>query len=310
VQAKTPIALFVYNRPQHTARMLSSLEACSRLSECQIVMFSDAPRVMEHASAVQEVRNIIREWAKKNGAERVEQTENLGLAHSIVDGVTRLCSEYGRVIVVEDDLILHPAFLDFMLQSLNRYSEEERVAQIAGFTFPVETPDTPDAFFLPLTTSWGWATWKRAWDLFSWDIGPALAALSADSRLRARFDLDGSYPYYEMLRNVEKGQVDSWAIRWHWITLQNKKLTLYPRRSLVWQNGFDDSATHTGSDLPGFQQSLDLFFQSYWSVNFEFPEKVSVSPLALNALKKYLSGAIGRPRTPSWLRRIYDKLRH
>ncbi len=157
------------------------------------------------------------------------------------------------MIVLEDDLILHPFFLDFMLQSLDRYANDECVAQVAGFTFPIKMPAKPDAFFLPLTTSWGWATWQRAWKLFSWETESALQMLEADPHMRTRFDLDGAYRYSNMLHLAAEGKVDSWAIRWYWQTFSANKLTLYPRRSLVWQNGFDEFATHTTAARPGIQ---------------------------------------------------------
>jgi len=180
---KTPVPIFTYNRPLHAQQMLDSLAACQRLEECQPIIFSDGPRIPEHEVVVRDVRQITRNWAKKYNAKLIERAKNLGLAHSIVDGVIKLCNEYGRVIVLEDDLVLHPAFVDFMLQSLDRYSDDDRIAQMAGFTFPIETSETPNTFLLPLTTSWGWATWKRAWDSFSCDIR------TRAGRIRRRFPL-------------------------------------------------------------------------------------------------------------------------
>jgi hypothetical protein len=205
-----------------------------------------------------------------------------------VSGVTELCEKYGRVIVLEDDFILHPFFLDFMLQSLDCFADEEQVAQIAGFTFPIQTSPKPDSFFLPLTTSWGWTTWQRAWKLFSWETESALQILDADLQMRSRFDLDGSYPYSGMLRLAAEDKVDSWAIRWYWHTFMANKLILYPRRSLVWQNGFDEAATNTSTAQSGQQASLDTFFQEEWRTPLSFPDTVQVDENAFDKLKKHL----------------------
>jgi hypothetical protein len=286
--SQTPIVIFAYNRPRHLRQLFDSLLQCARLDECQVYIFCDGAKRPEHESGVQAARQCVDEFTLKLNATVVKREQNLGLARSIVSGVTELCEQYGRVIVLEDDFILHPFFLNFMLQSLDRYADEERVVQIAGFTFPIKTPPKPDAFFLSLTTSWGWATWQRAWKLFSWETESALQILDADLQMRARFDLDGAYPYSDMLRLVVKGKVDSWATRWYWITFTANKLTLYPRRSLVWQNGFDEAATNTSAERSGVQASLNDFLQEEWHTPISFPDTVQANEIAFDVLKKIL----------------------
>jgi len=146
------------------------------------------------------------------------------------------------VIVVEDDLEVSPTFLRFMNAGLERYADNDRVMQISGYQFPVELPPRPLFFSFP--TSWGWATWARAWQHFDADA-KGYSALAADKALRHHFDLDGSYPYFEMLERQRKGQVDSWAIRWHLSVFMRDGLVLYPGRSLVRNTGFD-GGTHGG----------------------------------------------------------------
>jgi hypothetical protein len=303
---KTPVALFTYNRPEHTCNMLASLAACVRLDECEIFIYSDAPRLPEYAQKVAEVRALVREWGGGRGAHIIEHDENLGLSHSIVAGANDMCAEYGRVIVLEDDLILHPAFINFMLQSLDRYAGEERLAQIAGFTFPIKTSLKPDAFFLPLTTSWGWATWERSWKSFSWDLQDAIETLSADPALRYRFDLNGAYPYYEMLLKTMDGALDSWAVRWYWYNFVQDKLTLYPRQSLVWQNGFDKYATHTRLGRSKLQNPIDDFMNVAWDQNLVFPSIMTVDEALLKELRFFLK-KINSPSRSSQIRAWIDK---
>ncbi len=292
----TPIAVFVYNRPHHARQLLDSLLECARLDECQIFVFCDGPKKPEHRQDVLAARRVAYEFSKKmKTSQLIERSENLGLARSIVSGVTDLCEKCGRVIVLEDDFILHPFFINFMLQALDRYSDDERVAQVAGFTFPIQAPPELDAFFLPLSTSWGWATWQRAWQLFSWDVDAALQILDTDPQKRDRFDLDGAYPYSDMLRRASQGKVDSWAIRWYWQTFAADKLTLYPRQSLVWQNGFDEGATNTSTKATAPQISLDVFSQAEWPGLLSFPKAVQVDPMAFGNLKRLLRRESARP---------------
>jgi acetyltransferase-like isoleucine patch superfamily enzyme len=307
----TPIAIFTYNRPSHTRQLFESLLHCCRLDECDVVVFCDGPKKPAQAPQIMASRAVVDEFASRLGAQVLKRQQNMGLARSIVSGVTELCAKYGRVIVLEDDLILHPFFLDFILQSLDLYEDDERVAQVAGFTFPIHVPAKPDAFFLPATSSWGWATWQRAWNLFSWETESALKVLEADRQLRARFDLDGAFPLFDMLRNATAGKVDSWVIRWYWQVFQSGKLVLYPRSSLVWQNGFDNTATHTMAVLPGLPTSIDDFLREQWQNPISFPDTVQANEIALDKVKKFLRSEPSRPRAPLkgiskrvWLRLI------
>lgn len=97
----------------------------------------------------------------------IEAEANRGLANSIIAGVTKLCDEYGRVIVLEDDLVVSPVFLTYMNAALDKYEDVEDVMQVSGYIFPVTAfENNTEAMFLPFTTSWGWATWGRAWKYF------------------------------------------------------------------------------------------------------------------------------------------------
>ncbi len=244
-QSLTPVALFAYNRPDHVNRALAALSRCCRLDECALHVFCDGPCDDEDEAAVRNTRRVIGEWARRLSARIVERPANVGLARSIVDGVTELCEEHGRAIVIEDDLEVSPGFVDFMLHGLGRYRDPGEVYQISGYMFPVQHPDGDDAFFLPLTTTWGWATWQRAWSAFDWDARDALRKLE-DPAVRCRFDLNDSYAYSTMLEDRLAGRNESWGILWWWSVFQRDGLVLHPLRSLVHNSGFDGSGTHCG----------------------------------------------------------------
>jgi acetyltransferase-like isoleucine patch superfamily enzyme/GT2 family glycosyltransferase len=313
MNVKTPIAIFAYNRPRHLHQLCDSLLQCARLQECQVYIFCDGVKKPEHESGVQAVREVAHEFASRlNDVHLVERKENLGLAQSVVSGVTDLCGRYGRVIVLEDDFVLHPFFLDFMLQSLDRYENDDRVAQVAGYLPPILQEVETDSFFLPFTSSCGWATWQRAWNLFSWDVNTALDLLESDPSLRTRFDIDGAYPCSEMLRLASTGKLDSWIILWYWPLFYHQKLMLYPHRSLVWVGGFDDLATNTKSgEIPKFyNQSLDTVLRGNWNNPITFPNAVQVNGIIYEEMKEFMRPQPPRtlPRTP--LARMKEKLKH
>jgi hypothetical protein len=177
--------------------------------------------------------------------EIVERSANMKLAGSIVDGVTRICEERGRVIVLEDDLVTSPHFLTYMNDALDAYADDERVIGVHGYMFPVDGT-LPETFFLRDPGCWGWATWKRGWDLLNQD-GEAMLGMIEKKRLEREFNLDGSYDYLNMLRSRIAGKNSSWAILWYASAFLAGKLTLYPGRSLVQNIGNDGSGTHGGT---------------------------------------------------------------
>jgi hypothetical protein len=237
-----PIALFVYNRPGHTRQTVEALLANTLASQTQLYVFSDAQKNEGASLAVAEVRSNIRAIAGFKSVTIIERETNFGLARSIIDGVTRLCEEYGRVIVMEDDLVTSPYFLRFMNEGLDLYEHDERVISIHGYVYPVKAT-LPEMFFLRGADCWGWATWKRGWDLFEPDGQSLLRELNA-RKLTHRFDFDGAHPYVRMLKKQIKGKNNSWAIRWHASAFLKSKLTLYPGRSLVLNIGTDNSGAH------------------------------------------------------------------
>ena len=241
--AYAPIALFTFKRPAHTLRTLRALDLNPEFRHSALHIFCDASRRPDEDDAVGATRQIVRGWAHPHKTVH-EAPANRGLAASIIGGVTALCADHGRVIVVEDDLVVAPVFLDFLNRALDTYADDPRVMQVSGHMFPVELDaGGHDAVFLPFTTSWGWATWQRAWASFDPDM-KGYEELAADRSMRKRFDLENAYPYFAMLKKQKAGKIDSWAIRWYLSVFMREGLVLYPRRSLVSNEGFDGSGTH------------------------------------------------------------------
>jgi GT2 family glycosyltransferase len=297
-----PIALFVYNRPVHARQTVEALQKNELAGESDLFIFSDAPKKPEAAAAVGEVRKYIKSISGFKSVIIVERDRNFGLANSVIDGVTRLCDEYGRAIVLEDDLLTSPYFLRFMNEALDRYQNNVQVMQISGHMFPADIPAQTDAVFLPMTTSWGWATWQRAWQGFD----PAAAGyetLKRDRTLRRRFNLDGSYNYFGMLEQQLRGEIDSWAIRWYLTVFLRGGLTLFPKKSLVENMGFDGSGTHCGADRPVGPLPCGFRVSAYPAVAIDEEAKRAVYAYLMRAAKQ--GGRISRMRRKlsEWFKR-------
>ena len=239
-----PILLFVYNRLQHTSRLIESLLANAEAAESELYIYSDAPKEEPQRHSVTEVRQYIRTIQGFKEIHIIEREENWGLARNIIDGVTTQVNRHGRVIVLEDDLVLSPYFLRFMNDALEVYADVPNVGHIQACDF-TQDPALPDTFLIKWTGSWGWATWARAWQLFNPDGSELLRQLE-ERKLTYRFDFNGNYRFTRMLRRQIAGKNNSWAIRWNASLFLADVLSLNVGRSLVHNEGFDGSGTNCG----------------------------------------------------------------
>ena len=242
MQKQAPIALFVYKRLEHTQKVIQSLLDNDTAKNSTIFIFSDSAKSEKDNEQVKKVREYIKRISGFKNVEIIFRDKNLGLAGSIISGVSVVIETYGKVVVIEDDLILSPYFLEFMNKGLEIYENVEEVISIHGYIYPLKKL-LPETFFLKGADCWGWATWKRGWDLFEQNA-PILLDEIYHRMLENEFDLNGAVKNM-MLKKQIKGENDSWAIRWHASAFLKNKYTLYPGRSLVQNIGMGKQSTHT-----------------------------------------------------------------
>lgn len=238
-----PIALFVYNRPVHTKLTINALASNVYAKDSELIIFSDGPKAESDKEQVAEVRNFIRTISSFGSIRVLESQVNKGLARSIIEGVTEVLKSSETIIVLEDDLVTSPHFLQYMNEGLDLYQHEEKVISIHAYMYPVKQ-ELPETFFIRGADCWGWATWKRSWQLFEPDGAKLLRQLQ-DQNLALEFNFYGSYPYLKMLEDQIKGRNNSWAIRWYASAFLANRLTLYPGTSLVQNIGHDGSGVHS-----------------------------------------------------------------
>lgn len=240
-----PIALFTYSRADHTRDAVESLLNNKEAAESDLYIFSDGPKTEAKREAVEENRKYIHSITGFKSIHIVEREKNWGLANSLIAGITDVINQYGRVIVVEDDLVLSPYFLKFMNEALEKYADDDRVGTISAYLPPLKEK-LPDTFFLMYFKCWGWATWKRAWDLLEKDTKPLLRGLRFRKK---KFDVGGGVGNYGNLYCQKVGLVDSWYVRYYASLFLKDKLSLYPGHSLASNSGLDGTGTHCGIGL-------------------------------------------------------------
>lgn len=237
-----PIALFTYNRPVHTRQTIDALLKNKYASESDLIIFSDAPKNDADGDGVRQTRAYLRGITGFRSINLIERAENMGLAANIIDGVTQVVNEYGRIIVLEDDLLTSSFFLKYMNEALTMYEDVDEVISVHGYVYPIKR-QLPENFFLIHTDSLGWGTWKDKWVYFN-PNGEELLRQLTQKRLLRQFNFDESYDFAKMLRRQIKGENNSWAIRWYASAFLENKLSLFPGRSLVFHNGGDNTGTN------------------------------------------------------------------
>jgi len=297
-----PIALFVYNRARHLQRTLEALSRCYRADQSHLIVFSDGPKTPGDAEAVRRVREITRAAVGFADVKIVCRTQNFGLARSIITGVSELCRAHGRVIVLEDDLVVARGFLSYINQALERYPNDRPVMQVSGYVLPMPNVSClGETFLCRVASSWGWATWDRAWKCFNSDPLALLDRLAASDRRRC-FDVENSYPYYEMLQQHAAGTLDVWGVRWYASMFLQGGLCVYPTESLVQNIGMDGSGMHCN---PSTTFDVRLSEKDRW----HFREPIVESDEAIEMISEFFrtmrnGNTAAVRRTAPWIGRV------
>ena len=273
-----PVVLFVYNRPSHTRQTVEALLKNPEAGDSDLIVFSDGPKNAASESKVKEVRQYLRTIKGFKRIRIIEREQNIGLAANIISGVTEVVNDYGRVIVLEDDIVTSTYFLQYMNDALDYYHDKEKVMHISGYMFPVDPQGLPETFFYRSTSCWGWATWKRAWDYFDKNIDKLFREFSKKD-IRA-FNLDGGCNFWQQVIDNKKQKIDTWAIFWYASVFKNNGLCLHPSVSLVKNIGHDRSGTHCG-DSKIFDGPIVDTPISYFETN------IVESQLALSKMQEF-----------------------
>jgi len=284
MQNLAPIALFVYNRPQHTERTLKFLQQNELASDSRLYIFSDGAKTESDIEKVEEVRAIINKVDGFKSVKIIEKKENSGLANSVIAGVSRLIKDYGHVIVFEDDLVSSPYTLTYFNDALTRYQSEERVMHIGAYMYPLKSDNLPQSFFFRAATSWGWATWARAWNHFEPNIDTLVNQF--DAKKKSAFAIDNTMNFWKQMQEFKKGKNNSWAIRWYASIFLKNGLTLNPAQSLVNNIGHDGTGVHSG-----INDIYNVVINPKPITNF--PEIIEEDKLAYQTIKHFLANRKG-----------------
>jgi hypothetical protein len=246
-----PICLFTYNRLEETKHTVEALKNNYLAKESDLFIFSDGPKHKNGISKIEDVREYIKRIDGFKSVTIIESKENKGLANSIIGGVTHIINKYEKVIVLEDDLITSPNFLDFMNQALDFYNNIENIQSINGFSLKINTsPINGDIYFQLRPFPWGWATWKKYWDVSIFNIDKIKKIIEDNFKILKIYNDVCGNDMETMLKASISGKNNSWYVRWVFDHFINKRYSVFPIYSKVQNIGFADNATHcTGINI-------------------------------------------------------------
>ncbi|MEO8087099.1 MAG: hypothetical protein ABI763_09785 [Bacteroidota bacterium] len=284
-----PIALFVYNRPEHSRIVLDFLAKNELAGESKLYIFADGPK--KNASEndlknIAAVRKLIRskKWCQE--VHIVEEPQNKGVDSSITTALIEFVNRHDKLIVLEDDIVTSKYFLTYMNQSLVKYEMEEEVMAISGYMFPVKGK-LPETFFLHTGGGWGWGTWKRAWNQFNPDSKSLIDQLKKKNLVR-RFNFDNTSNFFGMLKGHQEETIVEWDACWYATIFLKNRFTLYPHKSFTRNIGMDGSGTnYVGSEK---ETHIDVNAFNSWAEEKnspKFTDRIELSKHAQDALTAY-----------------------
>lgn len=282
-----PIVLFVYNRPEHTKKTLEALSKNLLSKDSVLYIYSDG--MPENASdelvnRINKVKALLEQvdWAKELII--INRKKNLGLAQSIISGVTEVINIHKKVIVLEDDLVTSPYFLKFMNDALNYYKDEEKIWHISGWNYPIKLNYREDVFFWKIMNCWGWATWFDRWICFEKDSSKLIKTFT-NQDIR-KFNLDGIINVWSQVLENNNKIIDTWAVFWYATIFKNHGLCLNPTLSFV---------DNIGNDGSGINSAVNNVYENKYlnfKENIVFSSEIIEHQKTIKKLKNYYSVSI------------------
>jgi hypothetical protein len=282
-----PIIVTVYDRLQHFQRCIGALQRNRLSAESELYVVSDAPGKPGHAPRINQVRAYARSITGFKKVHLILREENYGAHRSFVAITQQVVDEHGRFILLEDDVIASPNFLDYLNDGLNFYEADKRIFSIGAYTLPIQFPKDfkADVFFLPTHCSWGFATWEDRWKKVDFSDKDRYAVAMGDGKLTKKLISIGSH-MISILRADSQGRIQTPDVRVGFHQFIHDEYTVHPRISKVMNIGFDGSGIHCTAD-----KSNKYLVQPDTSTNkTTFDADVRLAPAIIRRIRNYNNG--------------------
>ena len=280
-----PIALFVYNRLEHTKKVIEAIKKNSISKKSVIYIFSDFSNKDYEKIKIEKVRQYLKNLKCFQKIVIVERKYNFGTSKNITNGLSQIFKKYSKCIIIEDDILISRNFLIQMNYFLERYKRNKKIASIEGYMYPAKfKKNVPNYFYLKGTGCWGWATWKRSWKNYEDSAKKLLNKFDNKKKLIYDFDYYDTYPYYRMLKKQIRSKKKSWAIKWYASNYLKNNYTIYFKNTLVKNIGLDGSGENCRID---YQINQKKFTNRTYKIKINGKLKENIA--AKEDIAKYLN---------------------
>lgn len=288
----SPIVLFVYSRKEILEKTIIHLKKNDLARKSRLYIFSDGFKSKNDKVLVDNVRKYIKKIKGFKKIKIIERKKNFGLAKNITTGVSKIINKYGKVIVLEDDIIVSPKFLEFMNLSLNKFKNKKKIWHINGwnYNFKFSKNIKKNSFYWRGMNCWGWATWKDRWK--NYKKNPSRLIKKWKKNEIEKFNFDNSYNFWSQILRNHNGTINTWAIFWYSSIFEKKGLCLSPLVSLTKNIGNDELS----SNHPNFENSIEKIPFNFFKkkkINFTFFNKIEENKIIFNIIKKNLLLKLG-----------------
>ncbi|MBX2951618.1 MAG: glycosyltransferase [Leadbetterella sp.] len=287
-----PIVIFCYNRREHLENTVDALALNPLAKDSDLIVYSDGPRRETDTEKITDLRAYLATVTGFRSVTVHARKENMGLARSIITGVSEVLNSYGKAIILEDDLLSTPDFLAYMNDALRVFEENPLVFSVSGYSFGIGAVKeySQDTALVFRASSLGWGTWKDRWEKVDWQVSDFPEFMSSperqDSLKNAGEDI------LPMIIKQQRGLINSWAVRWTYHHVKYGGYCLIPVRSKIKTIGDDGS----GSNPVAATLHQDLGYG-------ESPVRLNPDILPDPAITRF----IRRNNRPSLYRRIINR---
>ena len=296
---ETPVAFFVYNRPTHTMKALTALSKNIQFNKTKLFIYCDGSKSDEDINDVKAVTKIIENFDYPIKPEIIKRENNFGLSKNIILGIEETFRISDRLIVLEDDIVTSPYFLNFMNDALSKYEQNKNVWHVSGWNYPLKLNENEadfDVFFWRVMNCWGWGTWKDRWSSF--EKNPKLLIKNWNKEKISKFNLNDRFDFFKQVEDNYNGKINTWAIFWMTSIFDNNGYCLKPIESYVKNIGHDNTGENStksikfDSDLssknivlwPDINENFDLIINKISDQNFK-NEKISILKYIRNHIR-------------------------